>query len=41
METLTYSGKDRKKALEHFESLQKEHNNAVFEKDIEPAKWER
>lgn len=40
-ETITYSGRERKQALEHFESLQKEHKNATFEKDIAPACWEK
>ena len=36
-----YTGKERRKAIEDFEQLQKEKKNTIFEKDIEKRYWER
>ena len=39
--TIKYTGKERKKALNHFEQLQKEKKDTIFEKDIEQRSWEK
>lgn len=39
--SIKYAGKDRRKAIEDFEKLQKERTGVIFEKDIERGKWER
>ena len=40
-QTIKYTGKERKRAIEDFEQLQKEKKNVIFEKDIEKRSWER
>lgn len=40
-ETIRYEGKERKKAIEHFEQLKKEKMGVIFEQDIERGRWER
>lgn len=40
-ETIRYEGKERKKAIEHFEKLRKEKVGVIFEKDIERHYWEK
>lgn len=40
-EVIRYEGKERKKAIEHFEQLKKEKTGVIFEQDIERARWER
>lgn len=39
--SIKYTGKERKQAIEHFGQLKKEKNNTIFEKDIERKSWER
>lgn len=39
-QTIKYTGKERKRAIEDFEQLQKEKKNVIFEKDIEKRSWE-
>ena len=41
MQSIKYTGKERRKAIEDFEKLQKERTGVIFEKDIKRAKWER
>lgn len=36
-----YEGKERKKAIEHFEQLKKEKTGVIFAQDIERGRWER
>ena len=38
--TIKYPGKERRKAIEHFEQLQKEKKDTIFEKDIKKRSWE-
>ena len=40
-EAIRYEGKERKKAIEHFEQLKKEKTGVIFEQDIERGRWER
>ena len=40
-QSIKYTGKERKKAIEDFKQLQKEKKNVIFEKDIEKRYWER
>lgn len=40
-QSIKYTGKERRKAIEDFEKLQKERTGVIFEKDIKRAKWER
>lgn len=39
--SIKYTGKERSNAIKHFEQLKKEKKDTIFEKDIEPAKWEK
>ena len=39
--SIKYTGKERRDAIKHFEQLQKEKKDTIFEKDIELARWER
>lgn len=41
MQSIKYTGQERRKAIEDFEKLQKEKKNVIFEKDIEKRSWER
>lgn len=41
IQSIKYTGKERRKAIEDFEQLQKEKKNTIFEKDIEKRYWER
>lgn len=38
--TIKYPGKERRKAIELFEQLQKEKKDTIFEKDIKKRSWE-
>lgn len=40
IQSIKYTGKERRKAIEDFEQLRKEKKDAIFEKDIEKRYWE-